>query len=176
MLFSASVTVCTVTVLSIQAGGHPPPPPSHAEAAVVPTSPLAVVHAWDRRRAEAWARSDVRALRSLYTLRSHTGRRDVAALRAYAGRGLHVTGMRRQVLGFRVLARTTERIVVRVRSRVVGAVAVGAAGEAVLPTARPTTYRMVLVRAADGWDVMEAYGRPPSADAITSVTSRSRNS
>jgi hypothetical protein len=126
-----------------------------AEVSPVRLDPLAVVHTWDRRRAAAWAHADPRALARLYTLGSRAGRRDVAALEAYAARGLRVVGMHRQVLGLHVVHESGRRLVVRVRGRVVDAVAVGRGGSVGLPTARPASYRTVLRRTTAGWKVRE---------------------
>jgi hypothetical protein len=156
MLLSSVVTVSTVGALSVAPGGDPAREVADADASPVRSRPLAVVHTWDRRRAAAWAHADARELAKLYTVGSEAERRDVAALEAYAARGLQVVGMHRQLFGLRVVHQSDSRLVVRVRGRVVDAVAVGRGGSVALPTARPATYRTVLVRTATGWKVAEA--------------------
>src|SRR4051794_16820032 len=86
----------------------------------------AVLHAWDERRAAAWAAADPAALHRLYVPGSPAGRADVAMLLAWRHRGLHVDGLRMQLLAVRVERRSSGRVVLRVVDRVVGAVAVGA--------------------------------------------------
>lgn len=98
-----------------------------------------VLRDWDRRRAAAYARGSVRALRSLYVPGSRAGTADVAMLREYRAHGLRVTGMRMQLLRVEVLGRTTHRWVLRVTDRLHGAVAVGETVSAVLPRDRAST-------------------------------------
>ena len=64
---------------------------------------LEVLHAWDTRRARAWAEADADALRALYVRGSAAGRADVRLLRAYAARGLVVRRLVTQVFAVRVL-------------------------------------------------------------------------
>lgn len=137
--------------------------PSPARAAPVPdrsaggggvpaeTTALAVLHAWDDRRAAAWARGDVDLLRRLYVSGSRTGRADVAMLRAYADRGLRVTGLRTQVLAVAVRALAPARLVLRVTDRLAGGVVRGAARPLALPVDRPTSQVVVLRRVGGRW-------------------------
>lgn len=90
--------------------------------ALAPT-PAHVLHAWDDRRAAAWAAADPAALAGLYTPGSAAGTRDVAMLRAWSARGLRVEGLRMQLLAVDVRRRTPERLVLAVTDRLVGAVA-----------------------------------------------------
>jgi hypothetical protein len=110
---------------------------------------------WDARRAEAWAAGDVPAVRRLYVPGSRTGRRDSAALAAYADRGLRVTGVRHQLLAVDVLARTDRRVTLRVTDRLSRAVARGPRGPVVLPRDRPSTWRVWLCRRAGAWLMAE---------------------
>ena len=114
-------------------------------------SPVAVLHAWDDQRADAWAAADVSALSALYTPGSAAGRRDVAMLRAWTARGLRVHGLRTQLLDVQVRRRTPERLVLAVTDRLAGGVAepVGLP----LPRDRPSRH-VVVLRVVDGeWRV-----------------------
>lgn len=91
--------------------------------ALAAPSPTHVLHAWDERRAAAWAAGDPRALIALYTRGSSAGERDVAMLRAWSARGLRVEGLRMQLLAVDVHRRTPDRLVLGVTDRLVGAVA-----------------------------------------------------
>lgn len=85
--------------------------------------PVDLLHAWDDRRAAAWAAADPAALAGLYTPGSTAGERDVAMLRAWSARGLRVEGLHLQLLAVDVHRRTPERLVLGVTDRLVGAVA-----------------------------------------------------
>lgn len=74
--------------------GRPVPRPAAAVPARPEVAALDVLRAWDVRRARAWARGSPAALAELYTADSRTGLRDRRMLRAYADRGLRVTGLR----------------------------------------------------------------------------------
>jgi hypothetical protein len=160
MLLSTVITVSTVTALSAAPRDEGVRTVADADVSRVRLHPLAVVHRWDRRRAAAWAHADPRALAGLYSAGSRAGRHDVATLEAYAARGLRVVGMRRQVVRLHVVHESELRLVLRVRGRVVDAVAVGRGGSVVLPTARPASYRTVLRRTTAGWKVVEATAVP----------------
>ncbi|HET6624933.1 MAG TPA: hypothetical protein VFG63_00955 [Nocardioidaceae bacterium] len=115
---------------------------------------VAVLHAWDGARADAYAAGDVAGLRSLYVDGSAAGTSDVRMLRGYLARGLRVTGMRMQLLAVEVLARAPRRWRLRVTDRLDGAVAVDAAGaRTVLPRDRATTRELTLVQRAGSWKV-----------------------
>lgn len=120
-------------------------------AAEVPRSAeRAVLADWDRRRARAWARGSVSALRDLYVPGSAAGRADARMLRAYAQRGLSVRGLETQVLKLEVRVATPRRLALTVTDRVVGGEVVGA--ERVhLPTDRPTTRRVTFRKVAGKW-------------------------
>jgi hypothetical protein len=110
-----------------------------------------VLHAWDARRADAWAHGDLAALRALYVRRSAAGRADLAMLRAWRARGLRVVGLHEQLLELRVRAATGSRLVLVVTDRVASAYAVGAGVRIPLPRDAPTTRRLVLLRRAGEW-------------------------
>lgn len=116
---------------------------------------LAVLHGWDEARAAAWARGDEHALASLYVSGSPAGRRDVALLRRYLARGLHVEDMHTQVLGARVLVHRQDRIVIEVTDRLASAVTSFAGTSVPLPRDRARRHRIGL-RLVDGrWRVEE---------------------
>lgn len=129
---------------------------------------LATLHAWDERRAQAWAAGDEAALRALYAPGSPVGRADLRMLRAWERRGLRVEGMQMQVLRVEVRRASRLRLALVVTDRLVGAVAVGPGVRRPLPRDRASTRRVVLVRAGE-WRVAQA-----SAVRTTSWTVRSR--
>ena len=134
---------------------------------------LAVLRAWDVRRAAAWAAGDEAALAALYTDGSAAGRRDRAMLGRYGARGLRVRGMRMQVLAGKVRSRTAGRIVLVVTDRLAHAVAVRRGTRVVLPRDRATRRTIVLRRVAGEWRVAQVWAQA-SPVARTAVTSRSR--
>jgi hypothetical protein len=134
---------------------------------------LAVLGAWDVRRAAAWAAGDEAALAALYTDGSAAGRRDRAMLGRYGARGLRVRGMRMQVLAGKVRSRTAGRLVLMVTDRLAHAVAVRRGTRVVLPRDRATRRTIVLRRVAGEWRVAQVWAQA-SPVARTAVTSRSR--
>lgn len=162
VLVLASLATLTAGLLRVGDGSPDSRPVSPAAPALVSaTAPareqsreehaLAVLRAWDGRRAEAWARADGATLRGLYTDRSRAGRRDVAMLRSWAGRGLRVEGLRMQVLAARVRVANERRIVLVVTDRVAHAVAVGTGVRSVLPRDAASTRIVSLRRVAGEW-------------------------
>lgn len=137
---------------------------------------VAVLAAWDRRRAAAWARDDRGALRSLYLPGSRAGRRDLAALTAYRVRGLRVRSMSRQVLAVRMRDRAPRVLRLVVTDRFAEGVVTGAGERLALPSSRPATRTVVLRRVSGAWKVAEVYADRASPAASTAETSRSRNS
>ncbi|HET8717320.1 MAG TPA: hypothetical protein VFM50_06165 [Nocardioidaceae bacterium] len=138
----------TTAVPARRASSTARPRPGHGAAAVL--------HAWDRARAEAYADGDVPALRRLYVPGTTAGARDAHLLRSYLRRGLRVTGLRTQLLELRVLERTRHRLRLRVTDRVARAVAVGPhGGRTVLPRDRASTNEITLVRRRHAWRVAE---------------------
>jgi hypothetical protein len=143
----------------------PVAPPPEVEAA-------AVVHAWDERRAAAWARGDARALAHLYAPGSAAGRVDLRMLEEWHARGLTVRGMTTQLLRLDVRRAAAGRLVLDVRDRLVAAVAVGPGVRVRLPAGRVATRRLVLERAGGGWRVVQSVEDSPAR--TTSWTVRSR--
>jgi hypothetical protein len=121
---------------------------------------LAVLHAWDRHRARAWATGDPAALSRLYAPGSATGARDVGDLRLWVRRGVRVLGLRQQVASFRVAARTRRRLVVAVTERTVDGVAVGHGRRFAIPVSGWTRHRIGMVRAGSRWRVAEVRPQP----------------
>ena len=113
----------------------------------------AVLARWDRARSVAWARGRSGELRRLYLPGSGAGERDLRLLQRYADRGLRVEGLRTQVLAWSVVARRSDRLVLRVTDRLVGGVAVRSDGatRARLPADRPTERRLTLVCREGRW-------------------------
>jgi len=134
------------------------PRPEVAAATTSPrTAPAsAVLGAWDRARARAFAAGDVAALRSLYVDGSEAGTSDVRLLRDYLRRGLRVEGMRMQLLEVEVLDRSPDRLRARVTDRLAEAVVVGPGLRRRLPRDRAST-RVVELRRGSGerWRVLE---------------------
>jgi hypothetical protein len=91
--------------------------------AAVPVE-VAVLTAWDRRRAAAYARADPAALRRLYRAGSRTGAADLAMLAAWTRRGLRVRALRTQLPAYVVGARRSGRFQVIVTERLLRAVAI----------------------------------------------------
>ncbi|WP_148615114.1 hypothetical protein [Nocardioides rubriscoriae] len=157
--------VVTCGVLVVRSPDAAPPAPSarpaDGRATPVATPPAArarqVLRHWDAERARAWTSGDVRALAGLYTPGSVAGRRDAAMLRAWAGRGLRVTGLTTQVLRLQVLLDRPRRLVLVVTDRVAHV----SAGDLVLPHDRPSTRRIVLARSPVGrWRVASVSPEP----------------
>ncbi|QYJ05329.1 hypothetical protein KUV85_06530 [Nocardioides panacisoli] len=141
-----------------------------APAPVAGESPVGVLRAWDRRRADAWSTGDAAGLARLYADGAEAGRRDVAMLRRWNDRGLRVHGMRMQVLDVDVRRATDRRVVVHVTDRLTGAVAerVDDGRRWELPADRAETRRLVFRRTTSGWVLAAAYDRPLATIAATS--------
>ncbi len=114
---------------------------------------LAVLRDWDRARAAAWASGDLAALGALYVPGAAAGRADVAMLRKWTERGLRVEGMEMQVLEIALHSQGARRLVLVVRDRLVGAVAVRPGGDdrIALPRDGASTRRLVFVKPGDQW-------------------------
>ena len=124
---------------------------------------LAVLRAWDERRAAAWSRGDPAALRALYAAGSVAGRRDVAMLRAWSARGLRVRDMRMQVLALHVVRHRPDRLVLGVTDRLARADAVGPGVRHDLPRDAPSSHTVELVRVAGEWRVAAVRPARPRA-------------
>jgi hypothetical protein len=119
---------------------------------------LRVLHSWDARRAEAWAGSDVVALRSLYVGGSAAGRADVRLLRAYTARGCVVRRLVTQVFALDVLHGDRRTLRLRVFDRVAGGEVV-CAGDAEALSSTPPVVRVVELRQTSGrWRVESVSG------------------
>ena len=125
---------------------------------------VAALHAWDERRAAAWAQGDRDALLRLYPRASSAGRADARLLDRYAVRGLVVRNMRMQVLRLRVLVAQPNRIILDVTDRFAGAIAVRVDDDRVrraLPADGPTSRRLVLRRDGDQWLMADVSASTP---------------
>jgi hypothetical protein len=136
---------------------------------------LDVLRDWDGRRRRAWSAGDVDGLRELYVPGSVSGRRDVRMLRAYAARGLRVTGLRMQVRGAGLVRAGPGRAVVAVTERLVGAVARRGGRSVALPRDHYSHRLVRLRREAGEWLVVEVVDQA-SAAATTARTSGSAKS
>ncbi|WP_344150122.1 hypothetical protein [Nocardioides koreensis] len=151
MLVLSAVVTATVVLLGLAARRVAPQRP--VVATVAGRDPVAALRAWDRRRAEAWAHGDLRALRDLYVPGSAACRRDVAMLAAWSDRGLRVRGMRMQLLAAELRTSSERRLEVVVTDRLAHAVAVGRGTRVPLPRDAPSTRTVVLRRLAGEWRV-----------------------
>lgn len=127
----------------------------HAARRPQPTSPpaMTVLHHWDRKRARAYAHGDAAALSALYVARCRAGTADVALLRDYLRRGLHVEGLRMQLLSVEVLERAPRRWRLRVTDRMDGGAAVGAGRRIRLPRDEASTRVVTLRKRGGAWKV-----------------------
>jgi hypothetical protein len=147
----------SLTLVRLLDAGPPTAPVAQpsGESADQPPRPeqvaVAVLRGWDERRAAAYSRGDVAALRELYAEGSRAGKRDVRLLRAYVGRGLVVEGLHQQLLAVQLLDEAPHRLRVRVRDRLAEATVVSPAGRVRLPRDRPSTRDVVLVRQDTDW-------------------------
>lgn len=140
---------------------------------------IEVLRAWDGRRADAWAAGDPSALTPLYVPGSRTGRADRAMLRAYAERGLRVTGLRMQLLSVDVLSADRGALRLLVTDRLASAVADGHRQDLLLPRDQPSTRLVSLRRWAGSWRVVAVLDRPPvpgQRSAVASTPDASRSS
>ncbi len=112
-------------------------------------SALEVLHAWDARRAEAWAASDGGALRALYVRGSRAGSADARLLGAYEARGVVVRRLVTQVFAVRLLRHDASTLRLRVFDRVAGGETVRDGHTQALPSSLPAT-RVVTFRLVRG--------------------------
>ncbi|HKE67964.1 MAG TPA: hypothetical protein VKB55_01850, partial [Nocardioidaceae bacterium] len=80
-------------------------------------------------------------------------RHDLAMLRAYAERGVRLTGVRLRTLDARLVGRVGSYVRLRVVDRLERPMAHGAGGAVRLPRDRATARVIVLRDAADGWRI-----------------------
>lgn len=154
----AAVVLVSASLLASCAGGIEPGALGTLGAAPAPRPERAAAEAfarWDADRAAAWAAADPRALARLYAPDSASGRRDVAALRAWRARGLRIEGLRTQVLALRVLDAAPHRLRLRVESRVADTAQVrelaGGATVSRLPRDTAVVRVVVLRQVAGAW-------------------------
>jgi hypothetical protein len=158
VLATTVVVAATLLVGSDDVDRPAPHPPTAVLSAASPTTAaVAVLDAWDRRRARAWARADAAGLRKLYVRGSSAGRHDVAMLAAYRRRGLRVTVMQRQVLAVRIRVSTPRILSLVVSDRLAEGRVTSRGTQVVLPRSRVATRSIVLRREAAGWRVAEVY-------------------
>lgn len=148
------------------AGACSSPPPAERStgppvAAVVQDSPVAVLQAWDERRAAAWASGDVAMLRRLYVAGSVAGERDVAMLHRYVGRGLTVGALDVQVLSGRVVVQEPARVTVEVTERLARASASDGERWWPLPRGGVSTRRVTLRLVRGQWRVARVGSAQP---------------
>ena len=126
---------------------------------------LEVLHAWDARRARAWAEVDSDALRALYVRGSEAGRADVRLLHAYEQRGIVVRRLVTQVFAVRVQHRDDETVRLKVFDRVAGGEVIHAGQPADMRSSRPVTRTVTFRRVSGSWRVsgVSGSGRGPHA-------------
>lgn len=134
------------------------PVPAEAGARTDLVAALEVLHAWDARRAEAWARDDVTALGSLYVRGSRAGAADVGLLRAYEARGAVVRRLVTQVFAVQVLGRDASTLRLRVLDRVAGGEVVQHGHTTALSSSLPVARTIDLRRVARVWRVEAVSG------------------
>jgi hypothetical protein len=143
-------------------GGHvagraatsaPVPQPTGTAAGRVEAEAAALLRAWDRRRAKAWAAADASGLRALYVPGASAGEADALMLHDWRSRGLAVDALTTQLLSVRVVFHGPRRWVLLVRDRVTGAVAAGRGVAEALPAGESAERRMVLRRIGGSWRV-----------------------
>ncbi len=110
-----------------------------------------VLHAWDERRAAAWAAGDTDALRSLYVPGSTVAGADARMLGRWTERGLRVEGLEVQLRCIAVRRATAARIEMVVTDRVARGTVVGRGVRRPLPPGRASTRTIVLRRLSGTW-------------------------
>ena len=149
-LFAAGVTWWVAPAVEPQVVGRTQPSPVAATPASGPVvRAAAVLRAWDRARAGAWAHGSVGALRRLYV--GGAGASDVRLLESYVERGLHVRDLRVQVLAIDVLDRRPGEWRLLVTDRLAGGTAVGPSVRKPLPRDRASTRTLRLLRHQGTW-------------------------
>lgn len=147
-----------LVAVAVTSGDPPVAGRSPASAATLPSQggrpgPLAVLHAWDERRAAAWAAGDETALARLYTARSPARAGDLALLRRYRERGVSVPDVRMQVLRAAVLVDRPGRVVIRVTERLASRAAFVGTRRVLLPRDTAQTHVIDLRRVRGSWRV-----------------------
>lgn len=164
-LVQALVSVA-VTLL---AAASPPPAKPAEPAEAIGVRAVRALESWQDARALAWAQGDVSALRRLYVPGSEAGRRDTAALSAFAERGVRVE-LRTRSDALAVLVARPDRLVLRERA---GVRAVAVMGGRRRETPEVWGWRRLeLVRARGGWRLREATAVGPGPASAGSVSAR----
>lgn len=178
-LVGAAVAValsCGALGVTLMPEGRDTGPASTGPARADPPAvdPRLVLGDWDRARARAWAAGDPAALSELYVPGSRTGVRDRAMLARYLRRGLRVEQLELQRLSVRVLRQDDALLVLRVRDRLVRAVAVGRDGAVLLPRGGVRDHLVTLQCVEGAWRVVEV--RPPGSAQARAAASTARMS
>ncbi|MGH3367648.1 MAG: hypothetical protein ACRDOY_10630 [Nocardioidaceae bacterium] len=118
-----------------------------------PPSWRRVLAGLDALRAQAYAASEPRLLRRVYTPGSPALRADQRLLRRYQRRGLRVIRLRLQVTDLQVRARRGASLVLRVRDRVSDGVVLGGPTRRRLPADEFDTRTISMRRVAGEWRV-----------------------
>ncbi|WP_030484015.1 hypothetical protein [Nocardioides aequoreus] len=163
------ITACVVALALLAPGGPAQAPdrdaPTRSEAAPARDDvrrAVAVLTAWDERRAAAWAAVDASALRALYAPGSSAGRADVRLLRRWRDAGWRVEWLTTQLVSVRVRLAAARRLELRVVDRLAGGRLVSRAGdERVLPGTPPRARSLVLERRGGDWRVSASGAAPP---------------
>lgn len=116
-----------------------------AVGAPVTDGPVAVLRAWDRERAAAWAAGDVRRLRSLYVEGSTAADADVRGLRRWLERGVALPTIDTQLLRAQVVVDEPDLLVLAVTDRLVPGGS--------LPADTPSDWRIRMRRVDGEWRV-----------------------
>lgn len=138
--------------------GQERPRPAVVPAAAADVRPQAqaaqVLRLWDRKRAQAWASGDRKALRALYVDGASAGAADVAMLQQWRSRGVRVQTMSIQVLALEVVEHRPGLWRLKVTDRIAEAevVAPGVEGPLIGPETRPgaARTRVVELRESEG--------------------------
>ncbi|WP_181311255.1 hypothetical protein [Nocardioides campestrisoli] len=162
VLVAIASLAATVVVWAVTGG---PPQRDRPVAAGLGPDHVELVRAWDRRRAEAWAKGEPRLLRPLYTPDSRTGRRDVRMLDRYRERGLRVEGLRTQLLSVRAVREEADLLVLEVTDRVSAAEVVGEGLRRELPADAPSRREITWRQETGEWLVHEVFDLPGGAGA-----------
>jgi hypothetical protein len=113
----------------------------------------AILDRLDRRRETAYASEDPSLLGVVYVSGSPVLRHDLAMLRAYAERGVRLTGVRLRALDVRLLGRAGPYVRLRVVDRLERPTAHAADGAVRLPRDQATSRVIVLRDVAGGWRI-----------------------
>ncbi len=106
---------------------------------------------WLDERASAYASTDVRAARSLYTRASRAGIADAAMLRAYADRGLVVRRLTTQILSVELLDREGRLLRLGVEARFAGGMVRAGQARQPLPSGGVTRRVVTMVHVDGRW-------------------------